>query len=48
MLDEILACWDPEARLGSSPLLDLLSAVDLYGADEASASLPGTPQTGAE
>jgi len=48
MLDEILACWDPEARLNSGPLLDLLSAVDLYGADEASASLPGTPQTGAE
>jgi hypothetical protein len=37
MLDEILACWDPEARLDSSPLLDLLSAVDLYGANEAQA-----------
>ena len=44
-LDEILACWGPEAHLDSSLLLDLLSAVDLYGADEASASLPGTPQT---
>jgi hypothetical protein len=48
MLDEIVACWDSEARLDSSPLLDLLSAVDLYGANEASASFPGTPQTGAE
>jgi hypothetical protein len=48
MLAEILVCWDPDARLDSRPLLDLLSAADLYGADEASASLPGTPQTGAE
>jgi hypothetical protein len=35
MLDEILVCWDPEARLDSSPLLDLLNAVALCGADEA-------------